>query len=125
MKGTYIILAVILAAVLFSLKGKSGYKSISQSEAKSMMDNGGVVVLDVREQSEFAAGYIKGAVLLPVGTINETTAAAVIPSKDSTVLVYCRSGNRSRTASAALAKLGYTNIYEMGGINSWKYGVEY
>ncbi|MBQ6929460.1 MAG: rhodanese-like domain-containing protein [Oscillospiraceae bacterium] len=125
MKGTYIILAVILAAVLFSLKGKGGYKSISQSEAKSMMDNGGVVVLDVREQSEFAAGHIKGAVLLPVGTISETTAAAVIPSKDSTVLVYCRSGNRSRTASAALAKLGYTNIYEMGGINSWKYGVEY
>ena len=65
-----------------------------------------------------------GAVLLPVGTIDDTTAAQVIPEKDSTVLVYCRSGNRSKTASAALADLGYTNIYELGGINTWPYDTE-
>ena len=55
---------------------------------------------------------------------NETTAAEVIPEKDSTVLVYCRSGNRSKTAFAALAELGYTAIYEFGGINTWPYETE-
>ena len=65
-----------------------------------------------------------GAVLLPVGSITKDTAAAVIPNLDSTVLVYCRSGNRSKTASAALVELGYINVYEFGGINTWPYEVE-
>ena len=69
-------------------------------------------------------GHIPGAVLLPVGTIDEDTAAEVIPEKDSTVLVYCRSGNHSKTASSKLADLGYTNIYEFGGINTWPYETE-
>ena len=100
------------------------YHQITQEEAKDMMDAGDVVVLDVREQSEFDAGHIPGAVLLPVGTITKDTAAAVIPEPDTVVLVYCRSGNRSKTASRALVKLGYTNIYEFGGINDWPYDVE-
>ena len=79
---------------------------------------------DVREQDEYDSGHIPGAVLLPVGTIDETTAAEVIPEKDSTVLVYCRSGNRSKTASSTLAELGYSNIYEFGGINTWPYETE-
>ena len=61
---------------------------------------------------------------VPLGTIDEESAAAVIPEKDSTVLVYCRSGNRSKTAAAALAKLGYTQIYEFGGITTWPYDIE-
>ena len=101
-----------------------GYQQISQEEAKAMMDTQVVIILDVREQDEYDSGHIPGAVLLPVGTIDEDTAAAVIPGKDSTVLVYCRSGNRSKTASAALAELGYTNIYEFGGINTWPYETE-
>ena len=101
-----------------------GYQQITQEEAKEMMDNQEVITLDVREQDEYDSGHIPGAVLLPVGTIDETTAAEVIPEKDSTVLVYCRSGNRSKTASAALADLGYTNIYEFGGINTWPYETE-
>ena len=101
-----------------------GYQQISQEEAKAMMDTQVVIILDVREQDEYDSGHIPGAVLLPVGTIDETTAAEVIPEKDSTVLVYCRSGNRSKTASAALAVLGYTNIYEFGGINTWPYETE-
>ena len=125
MKSVYIILAVLAVAFFVVSKGKGGYQSIPQDQAKQMMDKGGVIVLDVREQSEFDSGHIKGAVLLPVGTIDKESAAAVIPSKDSTVLVYCRSGNRSKTASEKLAKLGYRNIYEFGGINSWKYEVEY
>ena len=101
-----------------------GYQQISQEEAKAMMDTQVVIILDVREQDEYDSGHIPGAVLLPVGTIDETTAAEVIPEKDSTVLVYCRSGTRSKTASAALAELGYTNIYEFGGINTWPYETE-
>ena len=123
MKSLPIILAVLLAAVLITRR-TGGYKSISHKEAKAMMDNGGVVVLDVREKSEYDSGHIKGAVLLPLGTINSETAAKAIDSRDTTVLVYCRSGNRSKKASAILAKLGYKNIYEIGGITSWPYGVE-
>lgn len=103
---------------------KTDYQQISQDEAKNMMDTQEVIVLDVREQDEFDAGHIPGALLLPVGTISESSAAAVIPEHDSVVLVYCRSGNRSKTASSALAELGYTNIYEFGGINTWPYEVE-
>ena len=101
-----------------------GYQQITQEEAKEMMDNQEVIILDVREQDEYDSGHISGAVLLPVGTIDETTAAEVIPEKDATVLVYCRSGNRSKTASSTLAGLGYTNIYEFGGINTWPYETE-
>lgn len=100
------------------------YQQISQEEAKEMMDTQDVIILDVREQDEYDSGHIPGAVLLPVGTIDEETAAEVIPEKDSTVLVYCRSGNRSKTASSTLAELGYTNIYEFGGINTWLYETE-
>ena len=103
---------------------ESSYQQISQEEAKEMMDTQEVIILDVREQDEYDSGHIPGAVLLPVGTIDEETAAEVIPEKDSTVLVYCRSGNRSKTASSALAGLGYTNIYEFGGINTWPYETE-
>ena len=119
-----------IASLLILLTGcggtemKTDYKQISQDEAKNMMDTQEVIVLDVREQDEFDAGHIPRALLLPVGTISESSAAAVIPEPDSVVLVYCRSGNRSKTASSALAKLGYTNIYEFGGINTWPYEVE-
>lgn len=102
----------------------NSYQQITQEEAKEMMDTQEVIILDVREQNEYDSGHIPGAVLLPVGTIDEDTAAAVIPEKDSTVLVYCRSGNRSKTASSTLAELGYTNIYEFGGINTWPYETE-
>lgn len=87
-----------------------------------MMDEQKAIVLDVREQREFNTGHIHNAVLLPVGTISEDTAAAVIPGLDS--VVYCRSGNRSKTAAQALADLGYKNVYEFGGISTWPYEIE-
>ena len=106
------------------VKMENTYQKITQEEAKYMMDTQEVVVLDVREQDEFDAGHITGAVLLPVGMISGESAAAAIQELDSVVLVYCRSGNRSKTASSVLAELGYTNIYEFGGINTWPYEVE-
>ena len=123
-------IAILLSSLLLLLTGCSrgtsdgSYEQITQEDAKEMMDTQEVIVLDVREQSEYDSGHITGAVLLPVGSIDEETAAAVIPEKDSTVLVYCRSGNRSKTASSTLAGLGYTNIYEFGGINTWPYEIE-
>ena len=103
---------------------ETGYRQISQEEAKEMMDTQDVLILDVREQDEYDSGHIPGAVLLPVGIITEDSAAEVIPGKDTTVLVYCRSGNRSKTAAQALAELGYTDICEFGGISTWPYEVE-
>ena len=103
---------------------ENSYQQITQEAAKEMMDTQEVLILDVREQHEYDSGHIPGAVLLPVGTITKDTAATVIDDLDTVVLVYCRSGNRSKTASQALADLGYTNIYEFGGINEWPYEVE-
>ena len=129
MKRIFSALLCLLSPILL-LTGCGGaaasgsYQQISQEKAKEMMDTEEVIILDVREQSEYDGGHIPGAVLLPVGTIDEDTAAAVIPEKDSTVLVYCRSGNRSKTAAAALAELGYTDVREFGGINTWPYEIE-
>ena len=121
---------ILMIAVFLFLAGcgdtkvDNTYHQITHEEAKNMMDTQEVIILDVREQDEFEAGHISGAILLPVGTISEETAAAVIPEKDSVVLVYCRSGNRSKTASGVLTEFGYTNIYEFGGIHTWPYEVE-
>ena len=119
-----LLLSLLLLAGCGGNAADGAYQQITQEEAKEMMDAQKVIILDVREQDEYASGHIPGAVLLPVGSIDETTAAQVIPEKDSTVLVYCRSGNRSKTASTVLADLGYTNIYEFGGINTWPYETE-
>ena len=118
------LLSILLLTGCSGGASDGSYEQITQEAAKEMMDTQEVIVLDVREQSEYDSGHIPGAVLLPVGSIDEETAAAVIPEKDSTVLVYCRSGNRSKTASSTLAGLGYTNIYEFGGINTWPYETE-
>ena len=99
------------------------YQQISQKEAKQRMDEQDVIILDVREVDEYDSGHIPGAVLLPLGTIDKDSAAAVIPDKNSVVLVYCRSGNRSKQASSILAELGYTGIFEFGGINTWPYEI--
>lgn len=119
---------VLCSLLLLSGCGNSaedrGYTMIDQEEAKRMMDTQTVVILDVREQYEFDEGHIAGAVLLPSTNINEETAAAVIPDKDSVVLVYCRTGIRSLYAAATLAGLGYTNVYEFGGIVTWPYETE-
>ncbi len=90
-----------------------------------MMDSQtGCLILDVREEDEYNSGHIPGAVLFPVGTIDQSTAQQLIPDQDTVLLVYCRSGNRSKTAASALADLGYTQVYEFGGIIDWPYDIE-
>ena len=122
------LLLVMLAALLFVLIGcafakkaenKAEYTRISQEEAKEMMarDDGHVIV-DVRRQDEYNAGHIPGAILIPNETIG-SDAPKTLPDYDQIILVYCRSGNRSKQASEKLAAMGYKNVYEFGGINSW------
>ena len=100
------------------------YEQIMQEEAEEIMDTQEVIALDVREQDEYDSGHIPGVDLLPVGIIDEDAAAEVILETDSTVLGYCHSGNRSKTAFSTLTELGYTNIYEFGGINTWPHETE-
>ena len=118
------ILASAMAMTACGAASSDAYQHISQEKAKEMMDTQEVLILDVREQDEYDGGHIPGAVLLPVGTIDEESAAGVIPEKDNTLLVYCRSGSRSKRAAKALADLGYTAVYEFGGIMTWPYEVE-
>ncbi len=96
------------------------YKQISQSEAAEIMQiESGYIILDVRRADEFAEGHIKGAVNIPNESIGDGEIDA-LPDKNQLILVYCRSGNRSKQASEKLAQLGYTNIVEFGGILDWK-----
>jgi len=88
-----------------------------------MMDTlSGYVIVDVREQYEFDAGHIEGAVLIPLGSI-EQLAGELIPDKESVLLVYCRSGRRSAAGAQILFDMGYKNVYDFGGIISWPYEV--
>jgi rhodanese-related sulfurtransferase len=95
------------------------YRQISQDEAKEMMlRDDGHVILDVRRQDEYDAGHIPGAILIPNESI-DATPPAELPDFDQIILIYCRSGNRSKQAAQKLFDMGYTNIYEFGGINTW------
>jgi rhodanese-related sulfurtransferase len=95
------------------------YKQISQDEAKEMMaKDDGHIIVDVRRQDEYDAGHIPGAILIPNESI-DTSRPKELPDLDQIILVYCRSGRRSKEASEKLAKLGYTKIYEFGGIITW------
>ena len=100
---------------------KSAYEQITPAEAKALMDSEpDSVILDVRTPAEFAAGHIAGAILIPDDEIGEK-AESILTDKEQLILVYCRSGRRSKNAANELAALGYTNIKEFGGIMDWEY----
>ncbi|WP_218958755.1 rhodanese-like domain-containing protein [Eggerthella guodeyinii] len=94
---------------------------VTAAEAHDLMTSDRVVVLDVRTQQEYDASHIVNARLLPHDAIDAESAAAAAPDKDALVLVYCRTGVRSAEASAKLAELGYTQVRDFGGIESWPY----
>ena len=111
-------------AIIVSEKGeKNMYQQITAEEAKKIMDSGVEhIILDTREQDEFDEGHIKGSILIPYTEI-ESKAEEMLPDKDNLILVYCRSGRRSKIAAESLANLGYTNVKEFGGIIDWPYEV--
>ena len=111
------------------MENSKGYIEITQDEAKVIMEaEKNVLIVDVREEEEYAESHIKGAVLLPLSVLKsagaENAAAKIIPDKGTKALVYCRSGRRSKEASKILAGFGYVNVYEFGGINTWEYETE-
>ena len=118
--------------VLLALTGGCGgeaakeptYVNITAQEAKELMDREeGYVILDVRTEEEYAQGHIPGAVLIPDYEI-ETKAEEILTDKDQMILVYCRSGRRSKNAAQMLLELGYTDIREFGGIIDWPYHID-
>ena len=123
MKGTYFVIAVLAILLLAGCSQKkqqeASYRQINMNEAIAMMEEEtGYIILDVRTLEEFAAGHIPNAINIPNEEIG-TAQIPELPDEDQLILVYCRSGNRSKQASEKLAALGYTNIVEFGGINSW------
>lgn len=112
-------------SIIIAEKGeKAMYEQITPEEAKKIMDSGEEhIILDTREQDEFDSGHIPKAILIPYTEI-ENKAEEMLPDKDKLILVYCRSGRRSKIAAESLAKLGYTNVKEFGGIIDWPYEVE-
>ena len=112
-------------SIIVSEKGEEiMYEQITPDEAKKIMDTEkDYIILDVREQEEFEAGHIPGATLIPYTEI-ENKAEKILSDKDKLILVYCRSGRRSKIAAESLVGLGYTNIKEFGGIIDWPYEIE-
>lgn len=107
------------SANVTSENSSATYTQISQEEAKEMMGkDDDHIVVDVRRAEEYATGHIPGAILIPNEEIG-TEQPAELPDLDQIILIYCRSGNRSRQASQKLADMGYTNVYEFGGIIDW------
>jgi len=114
-----ILLAVLLLSGCAAPAEENNYRQISMTDAVTMMEEEtGYILLDVRTPEEFAEKHIPGAINVPNETIG-TEEIPELPVKDQLILVYCRSGNRSKQASEKLAALGYTNIVEFGGINDW------
>lgn len=100
-------------------QAQKSYQQIGMDEAIAIMDEqDNYIILDVRRPDEFASGHIPGAINVPNESIGEGDIPE-LPDKGQLILVYCRSGNRSKQASAKLVKLGYTNILEFGGILDW------
>ena len=104
-------------------KAQGVYQTITPADAKALMETRtDYTLVDVRELSEYSAGHIPGAKLLPLGQI-ETLAATELPDQNATIIVYCRSGARSSRAAHTLLSLGYTDVLDLGGISNWPYDV--
>jgi len=101
------------------------YIKVDFEEAKKLIDTKpDLLILDVREEEEFITGHAKDAILFTLADINDVTAEDVIPSKDTPLLVYCRSGRRSLQAAYLLESFGYTEIYDVGSLIGWPYELE-
>ena len=122
-----LLLAVLLLTGCSAGKGEkdvAGYEMITAQQAKEIMDTQeGYVILDTRTEEEYEQGHIPGAIVISHEEIKEK-AESVLTDKDQLILVYCRSGRRSKLAAQDLVELGYTNVKEFGGIIDWPYETE-
>ncbi len=118
------LLALLLSSCSSAVNTAPSYRQISMDDAvKTMKEEKGYIILDVRRPDEYAEGHIPGAINVPNETIG-TEKIPILTDKSQLILVYCRSGRRSEEASEKLVRLGYTNIVEFGGILDWKGGIE-
>lgn len=107
-----------------SKETETGYHKITAEEAKEMLEQKDVILIDVRTAEEYIAGHIPNAMLIPNETINSEKPIEQLPDKDAILLIYCRSGNRSKQAADKLVDMGYKNVYDFGGIKDWSYETE-
>ena len=117
-----ILMALLLLSGCATQSAKKTYRQITMEEAVTMLEEEtGYTILDVRTAQEYSEKHIPGAINIATESIGTKDIPDIpeLPDKDQLILVYCRSGNRSKQASEKLVKLGYTNIVEIGGINSW------
>ena len=113
------LMALLLLAGCGAQSEESTYRQVNAEEAATMMEEeSGYIILDVQTAQEYSEKHIPGAINIPNETIG-TEDIPELPDKEQLILVYCRSGNRSKQAAEKLVKLGYTNIVELGGINDW------
>ncbi len=121
-----ILLSIILSGCKDKEITKNDYQVITQEKAYEMMTSNEIdenfIILDVRNTEEFAESRIDGSINVPLMSI-ENKIETIIPNKNSTILVYCKSGVRAKLASETLVNLGYTNVYDFGGIDTWSYGL--
>ena len=123
---TLLLSALVLTgcAVNTSSSTDAGAKTITAEEAYQMIqEEDDEIIVDVRTADEYAQKHIPGAILIPNESIGNEQ-PALLPDKDARIMVYCRSGNRSAQAAAKLIKMGYTNVYDFGGIKDWTYETE-
>ena len=117
------ILASLFSMTACSDGGTNSYEQITPEQAKTIMDTeSDYIIIDARTNEEFAEGHIEGAIMIPEYEIADR-AEKELPNKEQLILVYCRSGRRSKIASEELVKLGYTNVKEFGGIIDWPYEI--
>ena len=118
-----ILISLSLFGVACQESDNNNYEQITAVEAKTIMDTEqNYIIIDARTQEEFAEGHIENAILIPEYEIKDR-AEKELPDKETLILVYCRSGRRSKIASQELVRLGYTNVKEFGGIIDWPYEV--
>lgn len=126
--AVYGILLGVLIAGLIAVPGAKSqpplaeYKKITAEDAKLRIDSGDIIILDVRTEAEYSSGHIPGAVLLSNEVLSDK-ALELLPNLNAEILIYCRSGNRSAQAANKLIALGYTNVYDFGGIIDWPYEI--
>ena len=113
----------VVGYILITTFSSNGYRVLDQDTAyKQLQIDKSIHLVDVRELHEFNAGHINGAQLIPLGTI-EDSFSSLIPQKDTKIFIYCKSGNRSAEAAKKLVSMGYTNVFDIGGIITWEYGI--
>ncbi len=113
----------VVGYILITTFSSNGYQVLDQDTAyKQLQVDKSIHLVDVRELHEFNAGHINGAQLIPLGTI-EDSFSSLIPQKDTKIFIYCKSGNRSAEAAKKLVSMGYTNVFDIGGIITWEYGI--